>query len=77
MFSFRRDKVGFFFGLGLIVLLVGTGLVTLLLLIVGGWDSYSILLRVIWGTSWVLCIVLVFVRVQLFRWKMKRQQQSD
>jgi hypothetical protein len=72
MFSFRRDKTGFFVTLILLILVGGTLLATILILALGGWEDYKVLLKWLWGSVWVLCIVTVLIRVAIFRWQMKQ-----
>jgi hypothetical protein len=76
MFSFRHDKVGFFFGLALLIVCGGTFIATLVLLIVGiCLGDYQTFL---WPIRWVLfgwwlgCIVLVLSRVYIRNWQMKQ-----
>jgi hypothetical protein len=71
MFSFRFDKAGFFSGLVLMCLLGGTLLATLLIVLIGGWNDFTILLlKWLWGTVWVLLIVTVLVRLAIYRYQM-------
>jgi hypothetical protein len=72
MFSFRRDKMGFFAGMALILILVLTVVGTVLVWVLGGWEQYGWLIRLIWGIAWVLLIIMVLVRVGVFRWQMLR-----
>jgi hypothetical protein len=79
MFSFRHDKVGFFFGLALIIICGGTFIATLVLLIVGvALGDYRMFL---WPIRWVLfgwwlaCIVTVLCRVYILNWQMKQRRR--
>jgi hypothetical protein len=79
MFSFRHDKVGFFFGLALIIICGGTVIATLVLLIVGvALGNYQMFL---WPIRWVLsgwwlaCIVTVLTRVYILNWQMKQRRR--
>jgi hypothetical protein len=76
MFSFRSDKTGFFVTLILLGMVGGTVLATILILAIGGWEDYQILLKWIWGTVWVLCIVTVLIRIVIFRWQMRKAEQA-
>ncbi len=72
MFSFRYDKMGFFAGLSLILILALTVVGTVLVWVLGGWEQYWWLIKLIWGTAWVLVIIMVLVRIGVFRWQMLR-----
>jgi hypothetical protein len=67
MFSFRKDKMGFINGLILMSIAGVTLISTVLLWAVWGWDQCGTAIKVIWGTAWVLCIIAVIVRVQVFK----------
>jgi hypothetical protein len=78
MFSFRRDKVGFFSGIALIVVCGGTFIATLVLLIVGATlGDYKLFL---WPIRWVLfgwwfgCIGIVLTRVYILDWQMRQRR---
>ena len=80
MFSFRRDKAGFFAGLTLMTIAVGTAIATLVLVIVG-WavgnrTVYDFSVRWVLGIAWVLCIATVLTRIYIFRWQMKRRERA-
>lgn len=77
MFSFRSDKTGFFATLVLLILVGGALISTVVLLLVGGWERSNIWIRVILGTTWVLCIVTVYVRVLIFRRQMAQDQREQ
>src|SRR5436309_7433326 len=74
MFSFRSDKTGFFVTIILLALLAAavslTGVAFAL-----DWDRG--LVKVVWGTWWVLCIITVLVRLAVFRWQMIRASQQN
>jgi hypothetical protein len=80
MFSFRRDKVGFFFGLALLVVSGGTFIATLVLLIVGAClgDFTMFLWPIRWvlAGSWIGCIVIVLGRVYILNWQMHQWRQT-
>jgi hypothetical protein len=76
MLDFRRDKVGFFFGLALIIVCGGTLIATLVLLIVGvvqgGYTLYLWPIRWVLFGWWIGCVVLVWTRVYIFDWQRRR-----
>jgi hypothetical protein len=76
MLSFRHDKVGFFFGLALIIVCGGTLIATLVLLIVGvvqgGYTLYLWPIRWVLFGWWIGCVVLVWLRVYIFDWQRRR-----
>lgn len=76
MFSFRRDKVGFFVTLILLTIAAGTVISTLVLLIVGiaqgDWKAYLLSVKWILGSAWVACIITVLVRLKIFKWQYDR-----
>jgi hypothetical protein len=76
MFSFRRDKVGFFVTLVLLTIVAGTAISTLVLLIIGiaegDWKAYLLSVKWILGSAWVACIVTVLVRLRIFQWQQER-----
>lgn len=77
MFSFRKDKVGFFSGLTLIITCGGTFIATLVLLIVGGalgdWRMFVSPIRWVLFGWWIGCITTVLTRVYIFRYQMNRR----
>lgn len=77
MFSFRKDKTGFFSALTLIVLVAGTAISTLVLVIVGlaqgDWKAYILPVKWILGSAWVASIITVLVRVSVFGVQRQRQ----
>lgn len=84
MFSFRRDKTGFFVTIILLVITAGTAISTLVLLIVGiaqgNWKEYVLSVKWILGSAWVACIITVLIRLRIYKWqydRMLRQQQSE
>ncbi len=77
MFSFRSDKTGFFATLVLLLLVGGALVSTVVLLLVGGWERSGTWIKIILGTTWVLCIITVYVRVMIFRRQMAREQQQQ
>jgi hypothetical protein len=80
MFSFRRDKTGFFVTIILLTIFVGTVVAPGVLLIVGlaqgNWREYATAIKIILSASWVACIVTVIVRVAVFRWQLIRKQAA-
>jgi hypothetical protein len=78
MFSFRRDKMGFFAGIILITISAGTVISTLVLLVVGvakgDWTAYLLPVKWILGVAWVLCIATVLTRIYVFGWQQRRAQ---
>ena len=72
MFSFRSDKTGFFVTIIMLVLLGAAIVGTLGVLVLGGWDAHVWILKWVWGTWWVLCIITVLTRLAIFRWQMMR-----
>jgi hypothetical protein len=81
MFSFRRDKVGFFTTIILLVIVTGTVIAPGVLMIVGlaqgDWLAYSLAMKIILSSAWVGSIITVVVRVAIFRWQLHRQEQSQ
>ncbi len=80
MFSFRRDKMGFFSGIALMVIVGATAISTLVLLILGiahgNWKEYLLPVKWILGVAWVLCIGTVMARVHVFGWQLRRAQRQ-
>jgi hypothetical protein len=80
MFSFRHDKVGFFFGLALLIICGGTFIATLVLLIVGAIQGD--IKMFLWPIRWVLmgwwigCIVTVLLRVYILNWQMQERRKG-
>ena len=70
MFNFRADKTGFFTTIILLALLGAAVLGTLWVLVFGNGDQDVLILKWVWGTWWVLCIVTVLTRLAIFRWQM-------
>jgi hypothetical protein len=80
MFSFRRDKVGFFVTLILIVIAAGTLINTLVLVVVGlamgNWTMFSVPMKIVLAAAWVLCIVVVYTRVAIYRAQMVSAEKA-
>jgi hypothetical protein len=76
MFSFRRDKTGFFVTIILLVIVAGTAISTLVLLIVGiaqgNWKEYLLSVKWILGSAWVACIITVLIRLKIYKWQYDR-----
>lgn len=84
MFSFRRDKTGFFVTIILLTIVGGTLISTLVLLIIGmaqgDWKSYLLSMKWILGSAWVACIITVLVRLRIYKWQYDRalrQRESN
>lgn len=81
MFSFRKDKTGFFAGLALSIIALGTLISTLVLLFTGiyqgNWDYYSIPMRIVLGISWFVCITIVWTRVIIYDKQRIRGRKTD
>ncbi len=84
MFSFRRDKTGFFVTLILLTIVTGTLVSTLVLLIVGiaqgDWKEHLLSVRWVLGSAWVACIITVLVRLRIYKWQYDRairQREAD
>jgi hypothetical protein len=80
MFSFRRDKVGFFAGLTLMGILGLAAVLTVVFVIVGwavgDWAVFDISVRWILGVTWVLLIATVLTRVYIFEWQRKQRERA-
>ncbi|MSR31601.1 MAG: hypothetical protein EXR99_08860 [Gemmataceae bacterium] len=78
MFSFRKDKTGFFATLSLILVISGMVIATGVLLTVGilqgNWEYYSLPIRIVLGASWMACIVIVLVRIGVFGVQRQRKK---
>ncbi len=76
MFSFRKDKTGFFVTLILLTIVTGTVISTLVLLIVGmaqgDWKAHLLSVKWVLGSAWVGCIITVLVRLQIYKWQHER-----
>jgi uncharacterized membrane protein YciS (DUF1049 family) len=84
MFSFRRDKTGFFVTIILMVIAIGAAISTLVLLIVGiaqgNWKEHLLSVKWILGSAWVACIITVLVRLKIYKWqhdRTLRQKQAE
>jgi divalent metal cation (Fe/Co/Zn/Cd) transporter len=76
MFSFRSDKTGFFVTIILLALLAAAVILTVVAFVLG-WEEHKWLMKVVWGTWWVLCIITVLIRLAVFRWQMIRAAQQN
>lgn len=76
MFSFRRDKAGFFITIILLTIVAGTAISTLVLLVIGiaegNWKEYLLSMKWVLGSAWVACIITVLVRLKIFKWQYDR-----
>ncbi|HTU17894.1 MAG TPA: hypothetical protein VMG10_07500 [Gemmataceae bacterium] len=76
MFSFRRDKTGFFVTIILLTIVGGTIISTLVLLIFGmahgDWKSHLLSVKWILGSAWVACIITVLIRLRIYKWQYDR-----
>ncbi len=76
MFSFRRDKTGFFVTIILLTIVGGTLISTLVLLIVGiaqgDWKAHLLSMKWVLGSAWVACIITVLVRLMIFKRQYER-----
>jgi hypothetical protein len=77
MFDFRKDKTGFFVTVIMLALLGAATLATLSVLVVGNFAANVWLLKWVWGTWWVLCIITVLTRLAIFRWQMLRRANKQ
>ena len=80
MFSFRRDKTGFFVTIILLIIVTGTAISTLVLLLVGiaqgNWKDYLLSVKWILGSAWVACIITVLIRLKIYKWQADRALQQ-
>ncbi len=72
MFDYRSDKAGFFVTIIMLVWLAAAIVGSVVALLLGQWDDHVLILKWVWGTWWVLCIVTVLTRLAIFRWQMGR-----
>ncbi len=86
MFSFKKDKTGFFSALSLIILAVATVITTGILLAEGikegNWEYYSIPIKIILGVFWLACMTIVLTRIGVFavqrgNKKLEEQQSGE
>lgn len=76
MFNFRSDKTGFIVTLILIALLVAAVTIHIIAWCYG-WEENKVLLKFDWGTWWVLCIIVVLIRIAIYRRQMLRAQRQQ
>lgn len=78
MFSFRRDKTGFFVTIILLTIVTGTAISTLVLWIVGfaqgDWKAYLLSMKWVLGSAWIACIITVLVRLKIYKVQYDRAQ---
>jgi hypothetical protein len=71
MFSFRRDKTGFFVTVILLTIVAGTAISTLVLWIVGlaqgDWKAHLLSMKWVLGSAWIACIITVLVRLKIYK----------
>jgi hypothetical protein len=84
MFSFRRDKTGFFVTLILLAIVAGTFISTLVLIIVGlaqqgDWKTHLVSVKWVLGSAWVACIITVLVRLKIYQYQhiLPRRQPDE
>ena len=70
MFSFKKDKTGFFSALSLIILAAATVITTGILLAQGikegNWEYYSIPIRIVLAVFWIAGMAIVLNRIGVF-----------
>ena len=70
MFSFKKDKTGFFTALSLIILVAATVLTTGILLAEGikqgNWEYYSIPIKIVLAVFWIAGMTIVLTRIGVF-----------
>ncbi len=75
MFSFRRDKMGFFNAL-ILIIIVGSAAISVLILVILGWEDHETSIRWILGSAWVSCIVMVLVRISVFKYQRDKAERQ-
>lgn len=70
MFSFKKDKTGFYSALSLIILVAATVITTGILLAQGikegNWEYYSIPIRIVLAVFWIIGMAIVLTRIGVF-----------
>ena len=66
MFSFKKDKTGFFSALSLIILVAATVITTGILLAQGNWEYYSIPIKIVLAVFWLAGMTIVLTRIGVF-----------
>lgn len=70
MFSFKKDKTGFFSAVSLIILVVATLIVTGILLAQGikenNWEYYGIYIKIVLAVFWIAGMIIVLTRIGVF-----------
>ena len=78
MFSFRRDKTGFFVTIILLTIVTGTAISALVLWIVGlaqgDWKAHLLSMKWVLGSAWMACIITVLVRLKIYKVQYDRAQ---
>ncbi len=86
MFSFKKDKTGFFSALSLIILVVATVVTTGILLAQGiregNWEYYSIPIKIVLAVFWIAGMAIVLTRIGVFavqraNKKLEEQQSGE
>jgi predicted membrane protein len=79
MFSYQRDKTGFFATLVLLIIALGAAVATTVLIAVGAaqgdWSKYLLAWKWVVAGCWIGCIVTVLVRIIIFRQQMLRAEK--
>ncbi len=70
MFSFKKDKTGFFSAVSLIILAAATVIVTGILLAQGikenNWEYYSVPIKIVLAVFWITGMTIVLTRIGVF-----------
>jgi hypothetical protein len=72
----RLSKVNLIFSLVVLALFVGTVVATVMMVVMGDWDSHAwglkLALRITWGCWVVVCLAWLLTRVTIFGWSFRR-----
>jgi len=70
MFSFKKDKAGFFSAISLIVLVAATVITTGIFLAQGikegNWEYYNIPIKIVLAVFWIAAMTIVLTRIGVF-----------